>query len=176
MKIRIISLLCLFATFSLAQETLGPVSTNYRMKLWKNWSGSVIYEGSLQSPASNIDIGKEYQYRVNRIAYQWNIDYSDIPQNSTIDKVKITYKYAYQDASSNLPLFIYELDKNLNDFEPDIGNLYLGMNGTSAAYGRKIGEWHDLPNQLVTFETTSYNINTWRTVIENALQKGFIVF
>jgi len=172
---QIIVLLLLFATLNYAQETYGPVNTNYRMKLWENWSGLDFYDGVLETPTSNIDIGKEYQYRRNRIAYQWDLDYNDIPSDARIEKVEITYKYIYVSASSNLPLFIYELDKNLSDSTPDIDNLFLGMSGTESEYGRKISESHELPNQTVTFTTTGYNINDWRVVIANALEKGKLV-
>ncbi|MDD3558353.1 MAG: hypothetical protein PHW27_07230 [Melioribacteraceae bacterium] len=172
---QILVLLSLVATLNYAQETYGPVNTDYRMKLWENWSGLDFYEGVLQSPSSNIDIGKEYQYRINRIAYQWDIDYSDIPQDARIEQVQITYKYTYVQAEAELPLFIYELYENLSDGSPDVDKLYLGMSGTSSAHGQKISESHEQPNQLVTFETTGYNIATWRDVIAAALAKGKLV-
>ncbi|MBI9072922.1 MAG: hypothetical protein JEY94_15075 [Melioribacteraceae bacterium] len=66
MKKKIFSLLLLISVINFAQETFGPVNSDYRMSLWRNYSGSPMWDGELKTEYAEIPIGYVHGSKINR--------------------------------------------------------------------------------------------------------------
>ena len=155
MKVRFnkINLIILFVGLfgnTLAQNIWGPNTTDYRRDLHKDQYGTV-YGGGLAQLNTQFIVGRESGPTIWRDVYQWNIPDEGIPDNSSIDFVRLVFNYADGSTSSDLFAGFYNIsyDMTSEDYFTEIFN---AMNYTVTPIGSLTGSNHN-----ITFESSDPN-------------------
>lgn len=133
-KIAFIFFMLIITGSTLAQNVWGPEQTTLRRDLNKNYSADNVYTNGLADLNTVFIIGSEnIIYR--RTVYQWDIPDNDIPGNSTINKVTLTFSYAKGGHSYELPAAFQYVSQDIeNPDQTQLRNIWNQMNGTNIGY------------------------------------------
>ena len=147
------------------QYSYGPYNADLKASVWENYSGTPIHDGSLTE--TNY-IGFEWNYKIWRNIYQWDLSNVVLPEGAKFNKVIITYKYHQKivDTPNSLGLMIYDVYDALKlAGQNNWSALYYGMTNNSVN-GEYLGQnWGD-EDSLLIYEGTG---TTWDTLITNRI-------
>jgi len=108
----IFAYLLLFSIEILAQQQWGVYQPDYRRDLYKYGSQAVGSHG-LSLPNTQFFIGTFGDPAVYRAVYQWDILDTEIPDNSTINFVRLTFDYSKNGHSYELLANFYKITNNI---------------------------------------------------------------
>jgi len=135
------------------QYSYGPYNADLKASVWENYSGTPIHDGSLTE--TNY-IGFEWNYKIWRNIYQWDLSNVVLPEGAKLNKVIITYKYHQKivDTPNSLGLMIYDVYDALKlAGQNNWSALYYGMTNNSVN-GEYLGQnWGD-EDSLLIYEGT----------------------
>lgn len=167
-KTALLIFILIFTSNILAQNVWGPEQTDYRRDLRKYQSNTVISDG-LGSLSTQYIIGHESGPLLRRAVYQWNIPENEIPDNSEITLVRLTFSYSKLGAISELPANFYKISYDMIG-EDNFDEMFAEMNYTVQELGYQLGS-----NNQITFSSSNSNA-PFNQAIKNALpQNKFIL-
>ncbi len=154
--------------FVQAQNIWGPEQTDYRRDLRKYQSNTVISDG-LGSLSTQYIIGHESGPLLRRAVYQWNIPENEIPDNSEITLVRLTFSYSKLGAISELPANFYKISYDMIG-EDNFDEIFAEMNYTVQEIGYQIGT-----NNQITFSSNNSSAPFNQAIKNGLLQNKFIL-
>ncbi len=176
-KYKLLALLMLLSAIIFGQTSIyGPIAYNLKSQLWQNYDGNPLHDGWVNSDSDGlISLGHLVGYRAYRGVYQWDLSNFSLSENEVVIKVKLTYRYKIDEAPVNMGLVIYELGDALDDSPISFGDLFFGMQYNSNTYIQEIAQSWENPNTVITYESSSSDIENWRQAISNAIQNDKLV-
>ena len=146
---------------TLAQNVWGPEQTTLRRDLNKNYSGETVFSNGLADLYTNFYIGCE-NVIFKRVVYQWEITDTDIPDNSTITNVTLSFNYSKNGHSFELPTDFHSISYDIeNPDQTQLRGMWNEMGTTNIGY--MTGE-----NNVMNFVSNNSN-NPFNLAIRNAL-------
>ncbi len=164
MKMKIILLLMgIFLTNSelFSQFQFGPEQTDYRRPLRKYQSNPVQSDG-LEGLNTQIPIGRELGPLVRRLAYQWDILDIEIPDNSEINSVTLTFTYSKLGHEFELGADLYNISYDILS-EDNFDEIFAEMDYTAPNIGYDFGQ-----NNQISFQSNDPN-GAFNQSIRNSL-------
>jgi hypothetical protein len=145
----ILALVCIIFITSgvFAQYQFGPKQTDYRRDLRK-YQNNPVQSYGLGQLNTLYTIGRESDPYIQRAVYQWDIPDNEIPDNSQIDFVKLTFTYSKLGHSIELPANFYKISYDMIS-EDYLDEMFAEMNYTVQEIGYQMGS-----NNQITFEST----------------------
>lgn len=145
----LLSLICIFfiTTNVFAQYQFGPKQTDYRRDLKKYQNNNVVSYGLSQLNTEHF-IGRESGPYIHRAVYQWDIPDSQIPDNSQINFIRLTFTYSKLGHSFELPANFYKISYDMIS-EDYLDEIFAEMNYTVDEIGYQMGS-----NNHIIFEST----------------------
>jgi hypothetical protein len=129
-KYLLISLLLILSGNLYAQTVWGPDQTDYRRSLYRTGSNNVGTLG-LSDLNTIFTVGKENTL-LRRAVYQWIIPDNEIPNNSTINSVRIYFTYSKDSHSYELPAGLYSISLDIvNPNQTQLNQIWDEMNTTA---------------------------------------------
>ncbi|MFZ1517839.1 MAG: hypothetical protein WAU11_03645 [Ignavibacteriaceae bacterium] len=146
---------------TLAQNVWGPEQTTLRRDLNKNYSGETVFSNGLADLYTNFYIGCE-NVIFERVVYQWEITDTDIPDNSTITNVTLSFNYSKNGHSFELPTYFHSISYDIeNPDQTQLRGMWNEMGTTNIGY--MTGE-----NNVMNFVSNNSN-NPFNLAVRNAL-------
>lgn len=160
-KIALLIFVIILTGSTIAQNTWGPEQSTFRRDLLKNYSADNVYTDGLADLSTNFYIGCE-NIIFRRVAYQWEITNADIPDNSTITNVVLSFNYSKNEHTYELPVYFHLLSYDLeNPDQTQLRGIWNEMGSTNI--GHMTGE-----NNVMNFVSDNSN-NPFNIAVRNAL-------
>ena len=153
MKKKFISILIINLLISIelmAQNNWGPNQTDYRRELHKDQHGTV-YGDELAPLNTTFMVGRESGPIIWRDVYQWNIPDEEIPDNSTINLVRLVFDYTDGSTSSDLYAIFYKISHDMTS-EDYFAEIFLEMHYSFGPIASATGTSHN-----ITYESSDPN-------------------